>query len=173
MSFIGTPTIGSQLPFSLTVSDPSTQQPTDADALPTYKVYEQGENTPLDQGEMSIVDDAGTVGFYRGVLDLSLDGYESNKTYSILITAAVGGITGQTTREFHVLPVLDVSTPDSTATLSDLATSPRRTTTDEGTVEERPAEDLIAMDRYLTQKDVTAPPYGMRVARTIPKGPVS
>lgn len=59
-------------------------------------------------------------------------------------------------------------------TISDLATSPQRTRTDEGTVEERPIKEVIEADRYLLTKEAQSggPPYGMRVARTKPPGTV-
>lgn len=58
-------------------------------------------------------------------------------------------------------------------TVNDLAGAPKRTRTDEGTTEERPADDLIKLDQYAAQKGTNAVPWGMRIARTKPGGPVN
>jgi hypothetical protein len=49
--------------------------------------------------------------------------------------------------------------------IAELASAPERVTGDEGTVKERDAKDVIALDQYGQQKTVTVPPYGMRMAR--------
>lgn len=56
--------------------------------------------------------------------------------------------------------------------IEELASAPKRTRTDEGTVEERSADDLIKLDQYAAAKKSTAVPWGMKVARTKPQGPV-
>lgn len=69
-------------------------------------------------------------------------------------------------------------TPSASApvqtTLETLATSPQRVRNDEGTVEERPLPQVIEMDRYLKSQDATdgGVPYGLRIARTTPRGTV-
>jgi hypothetical protein len=50
------------------------------------------------------------------------------------------------------------------------AAAPKRTVGDEGTVEERDAKDVIALDGYA--KSPAGPPYGMRMARVEPRGTV-
>lgn len=54
----------------------------------------------------------------------------------------------------------------------DLKNSPKRVSGDEGTVEERDADDAIQLDIYDRVGKVTGPPYGMRVARCVPRGTV-
>lgn len=62
----------------------------------------------------------------------------------------------------------NASAPEET-TLESLATSPRRVRTDEGTIEERPAEDLIKLDVYNAQKDQAGTPlFGIAVGKAIP-----
>ena len=61
------------------------------------------------------------------------------------------------------------------AELLELAKAPMQTKTEEAYVMERPASDLIALDRYIQEKanlaaNNGAAPWGMRVARTIPGG---
>jgi hypothetical protein len=50
------------------------------------------------------------------------------------------------------------------------AAAPKRTSGDEGTVEERDAKDTIMLDGYT--KATSKPPYGMRIARVSPRGTV-
>jgi hypothetical protein len=51
------------------------------------------------------------------------------------------------------------------------AQNPIRIRTDEGTVEERPIDDLIKADRYLASKQAqSASPFGLRIARMQPPG---
>ena len=53
--------------------------------------------------------------------------------------------------------------------INSLAESPKRVTTDEGTVVERSAEDIIALANYLKAKDVADDPlHGLRVSRCKP-----
>lgn len=56
------------------------------------------------------------------------------------------------------------------ADIETLARTPKRTRTDEGTVEERPIEDVIAAERYEASKAVSGPPYGVTFARIRPPG---
>lgn len=59
------------------------------------------------------------------------------------------------------------------ADIMELAKSPRRTRTVEGTVEERSIRELILADQYASGKAATSPPWGMRVAKTKPGSTVS
>ena len=52
----------------------------------------------------------------------------------------------------------------------ELALMPKRTTTDEGTVEERDMKDIIAAQNALPGP--SGPPWGMRIAITKPRGTV-
>lgn len=47
----------------------------------------------------------------------------------------------------------------------DAATGPARVTGDEGTVQERTSQELIAADRYNEAKGVNKPPHGLHVSR--------
>lgn len=54
--------------------------------------------------------------------------------------------------------------------LNDLARSPRQTTTDEGSVQERGANEIILLDRYnrAVQNALCGPPFGLYVGRFRP-----
>ena len=90
-------TIGDNLTFSVCTHDPDTGVLTDADAVPTYRVYEDETATgdwPI-TGSMAKLEDDNTTGFYTETLECtSANGYEAGKTYTIYITAAVGSDTG-------------------------------------------------------------------------------
>lgn len=47
--------------------------------------------------------------------------------------------------------------------IEEAATAPKRVTGDEGTVEERPIQELIEADRY--NKGTGSPPFGMRQSK--------
>jgi hypothetical protein len=66
----------------------------------------------------------------------------------------------------------DTSTGIANTVLADLASSPRKIVTDEGSVEERDAKDIIALDNHLAAKAVgDSPLHGLRISRCIPAGP--
>lgn len=55
-----------------------------------------------------------------------------------------------------------------------LANAPKRTTTDEGTVEERSVDELVKADQYnQTATAAASVPWGIRIARTRPGGTVN
>ena len=62
----------------------------------------------------------------------------------------------------------DSSSPSEETTIERLAVSPRRVRTDEGTVEERPADDIIKLDQYTNPIPAAGPPWGIGLARFRP-----
>ena len=68
----------------------------DADALPTYSIYEDG--TAISEfkitGTMAKLDDANTTGLYRGIVQATAaNGFERYKTYNVYISAVISGTT--------------------------------------------------------------------------------
>jgi len=62
----------------------------DADALPTYKIYEELTNTEIASGTMAKQDDAGTTGYYvKKIETTTANGFETLKTYTIRIEATL------------------------------------------------------------------------------------
>jgi hypothetical protein len=102
------------------------------------------------------VDAAGTYyGFFHVYSGSERDTYQPDGIKIIVVSPTVSRV--------------EDTTPDILA----LAQSPKRTRTDEGTVEERPIQDIIDADRYT--KSATAQgavPYGLRIAKTLPPGTV-
>jgi hypothetical protein len=67
----------------------------DADALPTFRIYEEGAATIVDSGDAAKLDDANTLGWYRIRSQVTTaKGYEIGKIYSVRATVIVGGVTG-------------------------------------------------------------------------------
>lgn len=56
--------------------------------------------------------------------------------------------------------------------VEELARSPRRVTTDEGTVVERPVKELIEAEAHVAANEINDPLHGLRISRCKPAGPV-
>jgi hypothetical protein len=68
---------------------------TDADSVPSYRVYEDETTTPILTGSMALLDSANTAGLYSEQITLSAaNGFELSKSYTIYISATVNGVTG-------------------------------------------------------------------------------
>ena len=84
--------IGDNLVFAITTHDPDTGILTDADALPTYRVYEDETGGAIANGTMAPLDALNTTGFYAETLACTAaNGYENGRNYSIYIEATVDG----------------------------------------------------------------------------------
>jgi ribosomal protein S13 len=96
---------------------------TDADSLPTYRVYEDESGTPLLTGSMALLDSANTNGNYSEQITLaSGSGFEKGKSYTIRIEATVGGIgPGVVYRYFQVEAEVDSNTVSPNVTVGGYA----------------------------------------------------
>ena len=101
--------IGNNLKFSICTHDPDTGILTDADAIPTYRIYEDATETAILSGNMDSgtgagfneFDDANTDGHYAKVIACTAaNGFENGKTYTVYIEATVDGDTGGICYEF-------------------------------------------------------------------------
>jgi len=106
--------LGSNLVFSVCTHDPTTGVLTDADSVPSYRIYEEETGTAHSTGSMAKLDDANTTGFYTELLAVTTgNSFEINKTYSVYVTAAVGTDTGGMAYSFQVIaPVATAATTD-------------------------------------------------------------
>jgi hypothetical protein len=110
-SWLGYRNIDDLLTFAVNTHSASTGAATDADAVPSYRVYEDETGTAILTGSMAKLDDTNTTGFYSEQLTLSAaNGFEAGKCYSVYISAAVGSVTGTTERHFSVWPAAINST---------------------------------------------------------------
>jgi len=113
--------LGDDLTFSVCTHDPTTGVLTDADAEPTYRIYEDETLAAILNGTMTILDNPNTTGFYTELVACTAaNGFEDRRTYTIYIEATVGGDTGGICYGFRVLGFNDCSTCiDFTYTVTD------------------------------------------------------
>jgi len=96
--------IGDNLTFSICTHDPDTGALTDADAAPSYRVYEDETGTAILTGTMAKLDDANTTGFYtEQIACTAANGFEHSKTYTIYVEATVDSDTGGICYGFRAL----------------------------------------------------------------------
>ena len=101
--YLGSWKIDDYLTFPVNTHTPSTGAATDADAVPTYRVYEDDTGTAIENGSLGKLDAANTPGFY--VLRIQLDsgtGYEAGKSYTIYVSATVGSVVGTLSHTFQI-----------------------------------------------------------------------
>ena len=106
--------LGASLVFTVTTHDPDTGTLSDADSVPTYRVYEDETATAILTGSMALLDSANTTGFYsEQIACTAANGFEVDKSYSIYIEMTVDSETGGITFGFVVDTVkLDVTLAD-------------------------------------------------------------
>lgn len=82
----------------------------DADAVPSYHVYEDETGTPLITGTMALLNGNNTIGFYSEQITIaSASGFEKGKSYSIYLQAVVAGVTGTAIRTFQIEAEVDAN----------------------------------------------------------------
>lgn len=108
--YLGSWKIDDVLTFTVNTHTPSTGAVTDADAVPTYRVYEDETGTPILTGSTAKLDDAGTTGYYSEQITLSAaNGLEKGKTYTIRMSGTVGGVTGAMSHTFQIEAEVDAN----------------------------------------------------------------
>lgn len=81
--------------FYLQTRNPDTGDAQDADATPTYRIYEDITGTPILTGSYSLLDSSNTDGFYARQITLSAaNGFENGKSYCMRSVAVVLSVTG-------------------------------------------------------------------------------
>jgi len=104
MSYLGKWEINDYLTFPSNTHRVDTGVATDADAVPSYRIYEDETGTAIITGDMAILDNANTTGFYSARIQLrSNDGFEKGKCYTIYIEATVDSVLGTTNHTFQIL----------------------------------------------------------------------
>lgn len=97
------------LTFSITTHDADTGALTDADSLPTYRVYEDDGDSAILTGSMELRDAGNTTGAYKKKITCSAaNGFEIGKSYEVYIEATVDGDTGGITFGFKIIPAQGV-----------------------------------------------------------------
>lgn len=101
--YLGSWKIDDVLTFPANTHSASTGAATDADAVPSYRVYEDETGTAILNGTMAKLDDATTTGFYSEQITLgAANGFEKGKCYTIYISAAVASVTGTMNHTFQI-----------------------------------------------------------------------
>lgn len=109
--------IGDYLTFSICTHDPDTGVLTDADAAPTYRIYEDETAAAILTGTMAKLDDANTTGFYtERVACTAANGFEQGKSYSVYIEATVDLDTGGIAYAFRAYDAWSAATRTLTST---------------------------------------------------------
>lgn len=96
--------INDLLTFTVTTHRFDTGAASDADGVPTYRIYEDETGTPVLTGSMAKLDDAGTAGFYSEQITLSAaNGFEVGKSYNIYIAATVNTVAAVQSHGFKIV----------------------------------------------------------------------
>jgi hypothetical protein len=95
------------LTFTVPTHDPDTGVLTDADGVPSYRVYEHEDVPAILTGNMALLDAANTTGFYSEQIAITTaNGFELYNSYNIYIEGTVDSDTGGISFGFIVLPAL-------------------------------------------------------------------
>jgi hypothetical protein len=109
--YYGSWAIDNFVTFSCNTHNTSTGASADADAEPSYRVYEDETATPVATGTLSLLDSDNTTGFYSERLQLTAAaGFEKSKSYTIYISATVNSIAGTTSHSFQIEAEVDANT---------------------------------------------------------------
>ena len=115
--YLGSWTVDDHVTFSCNTHTPSSGAATDADAVPTYRIYEDETGAAITNGSMAKLDDANTVGFYSERVQLTAAlGFEKGKTYTVYITATVGGVAGTMSHMLQIEAEVDANTVSTEVT---------------------------------------------------------
>lgn len=91
------------LTFTVVTHKVDTGVLTDADSVPSYRIYEDETGTAILTGSMAKLDDSNTTGFYSEQITLSAaNGFENGKSYAIYVSATVNSVVGGQTLNFKV-----------------------------------------------------------------------
>src|SRR3990172_1404726 len=104
--------------YTFTLSVNGAAGATDADSVPSYRVYEDETGAAILTGSMAKLDDAGTTGFYSEQVTLSAaNGLEKGKSYNVIICATVSSTTYCTTETFQMEAEVDSNTVSASVTV--------------------------------------------------------
>ena len=110
MSYLGSWKINDYLTFPANTHNASTGAATDADSVPTYRLYEDETATPILTGSMALLDSTNTAGFYSERIQLTAaNGFEKGKSYTLYITATVSSVAGTMSQTFQIEAEVDAN----------------------------------------------------------------
>jgi hypothetical protein len=101
--YLGGIDIDDTLTWTVNTHTATTGAATDADSVPTYRIYEDETTTPILTGSMALLDSVNTTGFYSEQITCSAaNGFEQGKSYNIYVTATVNSVTSSMTLTFQM-----------------------------------------------------------------------
>ena len=101
--FIGSYKIDDLVTFYAQTQRFDTGAATDADSVPSYRIFEDITDTPLLTGSMALLDATNTAGLYRAQVTLSAaNGFTKGACYCVRIAATVNSVAGATIRQFQI-----------------------------------------------------------------------
>src|SRR3990167_9415635 len=110
MAYYGSWKIDDLLTFYANTTKFDTGVATDADAVATYRIYEDETATPILTGSMALLDSVNTAGFYSEQITLSAaNGFEKGKSYAIYIAATVNSVAGASHHNFQIEAEVDAN----------------------------------------------------------------
>ncbi len=99
---LGDYSLDGSVTFSATIHESTSGLATDADAGPSYRIYEATGTTVFATGTMALLDAANTTGLYKATVVLSTtNGFSVNGDYLLYIEAVVKSVTGTISHRFR------------------------------------------------------------------------
>lgn len=132
---------------------------TDADSVPSYRIYEDETGTAILSGSMAKLDDANTVGFYSEQITLSAaNGFEVGKSYAIYVSATVNSVTDTVSFNFKV-----IATPATNTAIADAVLTRQMTESYAANgVAPTLAQAMMAVHQYLMEFAITGTSYTIK-----------
>ena len=110
MAYYGSWKIDDYLTFCVNTHNANTGNAQDANAVPTYQVNEDETGAPIATGNMALLDDTNTVGFYSERIQLLANtGFEKGKSYHVYVQANVAGVIGTLSHAFQIEAEVDAN----------------------------------------------------------------
>lgn len=111
MAYLGSWKIDDWLTFYCNTHRADTGAATDADAVPSYRIYEDETAAAIATGNLVLLDNANTTGFYsERVQLLAATGFEKGRQYTVYISATVNAVTGTIHHTFQIEAEVDANT---------------------------------------------------------------
>lgn len=147
MSYLGSWAIDDVLTFYAVTTKFDTGVATDADAVPSYRVYEDETGTALLNGTMALIDSGNTAGFYSEQITLSAaNGFEAGKQYVIYKAATVNSVAGASHDTFQIKAKVNAETVATVTNLTNAPTNGDLTATMKTSVETAASSALTSYD---------------------------
>ena len=117
MAYLGSWQIDDFITFYCNTHVAATGAGADADAVPTWRIYEDETGAAIANGNMALLDAANTVGFYsERVQLLAATGFEKGRQYSVYIAVTVATVPATMHHTFQIEAEVDANSISVAAT---------------------------------------------------------